>query len=98
MAACILSPVSTDMLSSNKKGRNFTIQSSQLVCSYPGPHGPPGQPGALGPPGIMGRMGHPGEDGQDGKDGEKGLKGDRGMPQLMTCSFLFLYFAANIML
>ncbi|KAG5263322.1 hypothetical protein AALO_G00263610 [Alosa alosa] len=77
IAVCILPPVSSDMLS-YKRGRNFTIQSSQLVCSYPGPQGPPGQPGAFGPPGVMGRMGSPGKDGQDGKDGEKGEKGETG--------------------
>lgn len=77
VAACVLSPVSTDLLS-YKKGRNITIQSSQLVCSHPGPQGPPGQPGPLGSPGIMGRMGAPGPDGPDGRDGEKGQKGDRG--------------------
>uniref|UniRef100_A0A3Q2UUB7 C1q and TNF related 2 n=2 Tax=Haplochromis burtoni TaxID=8153 RepID=A0A3Q2UUB7_HAPBU len=64
----------------SKRGRNFTIHSSQLVCSLPGPAGPAGNPGAPGSPGAMGPMGPPGTDGQDGKDGEKGEKGDQGDP------------------
>ncbi|KAM4585848.1 uncharacterized protein c1qtnf2 [Fundulus diaphanus] len=65
---------------SSKRGRNYTIHSSQLLCSLPGPAGPPGHPGASGPPGSMGPMGPPGLDGPDGKDGEKGEKGDAGDP------------------
>ncbi|XP_034037128.1 complement C1q tumor necrosis factor-related protein 2 [Thalassophryne amazonica] len=61
-----------------RKGRNITIQSSQLVCSLPGPAGPAGNPGVPGSPGAMGPMGVPGRDGPDGKDGEKGEKGDNG--------------------
>ncbi|XP_023689680.2 uncharacterized protein c1qtnf2 isoform X1 [Paramormyrops kingsleyae] len=61
-----------------KKGRNFTIHSSQLACSLPGPQGPPGLPGAPGLAGSIGKMGLPGKDGPDGKDGKKGEKGDRG--------------------
>ncbi|KAL4631302.1 complement C1q tumor necrosis factor-related protein 2 isoform X2 [Arapaima gigas] len=61
-----------------RRGRNFTIHSSQLLCSLPGPQGPPGLPGAPGTPGTVGRMGAPGKDGADGKDGEKGMKGDSG--------------------
>ncbi|KAM7000276.1 uncharacterized protein c1qtnf2 isoform 1-T1 [Tautogolabrus adspersus] len=78
---CLLSSVfsqSTPTLP--KKGRNFTIHSSQLVCSLPGPAGPPGNPGAPGSPGAMGPMGPPGKDGQDGKDGERGVKGNGGDP------------------
>ncbi|KAG9346760.1 hypothetical protein JZ751_007077 [Albula glossodonta] len=63
---------------SGKRGRNFTIHSSQLVCSLPGPQGPPGFPGAPGAPGSIGKTGFPGKDGEDGKDGEKGQKGDQG--------------------
>ncbi|XP_066505955.1 complement C1q tumor necrosis factor-related protein 2 [Hoplias malabaricus] len=61
-----------------KKAPNFTIHSSQLVCSLPGPQGPPGSPGPPGPGGNPGQMGLPGADGQDGKDGDKGQKGERG--------------------
>nr|XP_054594971.1 complement C1q tumor necrosis factor-related protein 2 [Nothobranchius furzeri] len=63
---------------SSKKARNFSIQSSQLLCSLPGPAGPSGNPGAPGSPGSTGPMGPPGLDGPDGSDGEKGVKGDRG--------------------
>uniref|UniRef100_A0A665VUS4 C1q and TNF related 2 n=1 Tax=Echeneis naucrates TaxID=173247 RepID=A0A665VUS4_ECHNA len=58
--------------------RNITIQSSQLVCSVPGPEGPAGNPGIPGSPGAIGPMGPPGKDGPDGQDGEKGAKGERG--------------------
>ncbi|CAJ1058623.1 complement C1q tumor necrosis factor-related protein 2 [Xyrichtys novacula] len=76
---CLLSAVFSQSTSSTpKKGRNYTIHSSQLVCSLPGPSGPPGNPGAVGSPGAMGPMGPPGRDGPDGKDGEKGEKGDGG--------------------
>uniref|UniRef100_A0A3Q4HG47 Uncharacterized protein n=1 Tax=Neolamprologus brichardi TaxID=32507 RepID=A0A3Q4HG47_NEOBR len=68
------------------RGRNFTIHSSQLVCSLPGPAGPAGNPGAPGSPGVMGPMGPPGTDGQDGKDGEKGEKG----AQEYKCEWLSL--------
>uniref|UniRef100_A0A3P9N9J7 C1q and TNF related 2 n=1 Tax=Poecilia reticulata TaxID=8081 RepID=A0A3P9N9J7_POERE len=78
---CLLSAVvSQSTNSSSKRGRNFPILSSQLVCSLPGPAGPPGFPGAPGPPGSMGPMGSPGLDGPDGKDGGKGEKGNRGDP------------------
>ncbi|XP_054889995.1 complement C1q tumor necrosis factor-related protein 2 [Poeciliopsis prolifica] len=78
---CLLSAViSQSTNSSSKRGRNFPIHSSQLVCSLPGPAGPPGFPGAPGPPGAIGPMGSPGLDGPDGKDGEKGEKGNRGDP------------------
>uniref|UniRef100_A0A087XT76 C1q and TNF related 2 n=1 Tax=Poecilia formosa TaxID=48698 RepID=A0A087XT76_POEFO len=78
---CLLSAVvSQSTNSSSKRGRNFPIHSSQLVCSLPGPTGPPGFPGAPGPPGSMGPMGPPGLDGPDGKDGEKGEKGNGGDP------------------
>ncbi|XP_036404472.1 complement C1q tumor necrosis factor-related protein 2 [Megalops cyprinoides] len=76
LLACSL-PLATPQ-PANKKGRNYTIHSSQLVCSMPGPPGPPGIPGAPGTSGAIGRMGFPGKDGKDGKDGEKGEKGDEG--------------------
>ncbi|XP_036424626.1 complement C1q tumor necrosis factor-related protein 2 [Colossoma macropomum] len=79
LAICLLSLSSVLTVNSAiKKGHNFTIHSSQLVCSLPGPQGPPGSPGPPGPSGSNGRMGLPGSDGQDGKDGDKGQKGDRG--------------------
>lgn len=79
MIVCLLPAAITQTTnSSSKKGRNYTIHSSQLVCSLPGPAGPPGLPGAPGPPGSIGPMGPPGLDGPDGKDGEKGQKGDGG--------------------
>ncbi|KAL7886241.1 hypothetical protein AOLI_G00065360 [Acnodon oligacanthus] len=78
LAICLLSLSSVFTVNSIKKGHNFTIHSSQLVCSLPGPQGPPGSPGPPGPSGSNGRMGLPGSDGQDGKDGDKGFKGDRG--------------------
>lgn len=73
---CLLPAVAS--LSSNpasKRARDFTVHSSQLVCSLPGPAGNLGAPGA---PGSMGPMGPPGLDGPDGKDGDKGEKGERG--------------------
>ncbi|XP_061092201.1 complement C1q tumor necrosis factor-related protein 2 [Conger conger] len=63
-----------------KKGRNFTVHSSQLVCSLPGPEGPPGFPGAPGAAGSAGKMGPPGVDGEDGRDGERGPRGEPGEP------------------
>ncbi|KAM4555547.1 uncharacterized protein c1qtnf2 isoform 2-T2 [Odontesthes bonariensis] len=78
---CLLSAVvSRSTNSSSKTARDFTVNSSQLVCSLPGPAGPAGNPGAPGSSGAMGAMGPPGLDGPDGKDGEKGRKGDRGDP------------------
>lgn len=77
---CLLPVVFSQSPSSlPKKGRNYTIHSSQLVCSLPGPAGPPGNPGAPGSPGAMGPMGPPGKDGPDGQDGEKGEKGGGGI-------------------
>ncbi|XP_074504537.1 uncharacterized protein c1qtnf2 [Sebastes fasciatus] len=76
---CLLSAViSQSTNSSTKRGRNFTIHSSQLVCSLPGPAGPVGNPGVPGSLGAMGPMGPPGKDGPDGKDGEMGEKGGQG--------------------
>ncbi|XP_041846420.1 complement C1q tumor necrosis factor-related protein 2 isoform X1 [Melanotaenia boesemani] len=81
LIVCLLSTVVAESTNpSIKRARNFTIHSSQLVCSLPGPEGPAGIPGVPGPPGTMGPMGPPGLDGPDGKDGEKGEKGDRGDP------------------
>ncbi|XP_055035013.2 complement C1q tumor necrosis factor-related protein 2 [Misgurnus anguillicaudatus] len=77
LAVCLLSLFFT-VNSSIKKGRNYTIHSSQLSCSLPGPQGPPGSTGAAGPSGNVGKMGMPGIDGQDGKDGDKGEKGEKG--------------------
>ncbi|XP_030000756.1 complement C1q tumor necrosis factor-related protein 2 [Sphaeramia orbicularis] len=70
--------LSQSTFNTTKKDRHITVQSSQLVCSLPGPSGPAGNPGAPGSPGAMGPMGPPGKDGPDGKDGEKGQRGDRG--------------------
>ncbi|XP_061582232.1 complement C1q tumor necrosis factor-related protein 2 [Cololabis saira] len=75
---CMLAAVVSQSINSTKRARNFPVQSSQLVCSLPGPAGPAGNPGAPGQPGTMGPMGPPGLDGPDGKDGEKGEKGDGG--------------------
>ncbi|XP_028816282.1 complement C1q tumor necrosis factor-related protein 2 [Denticeps clupeoides] len=81
LAFSLLFLASTDSTSSTvKKGKNFTLHSSQVVCSFPGPQGIPGSPGSPGIPGTMGRMGPPGNDAMDGKDGDKGDKGDRGDP------------------
>ncbi|KAG1962566.1 complement C1q tumor necrosis factor-related protein 2-like isoform X2 [Pimephales promelas] len=77
LAVCLLSLFSVT-IDSSKKGRNFTIHSSQLSCSLPGPQGPPGSPGTAGPSGSVGKMGMPGVDGQDGKDGDRGEKGETG--------------------
>ncbi|KAI5624889.1 complement C1q tumor necrosis factor-related protein 2, partial [Silurus asotus] len=63
-----------------RKQHNFTIPSSQLACSLPGPPGTPGSPGPAGPSGKAGQMGSPGPDGQDGTDGDKGDKGEQGEP------------------
>lgn len=76
LAVCLLLSLLT--VDSSKKGRNFTIHSSQLSCSLPGPQGPPGSPGSAGPSGGMGKMGMPGVDGQDGEDGDGGEKGEKG--------------------
>ncbi|KAK2890993.1 hypothetical protein Q8A67_013636 [Cirrhinus molitorella] len=78
LAVCLLSLFYVLTVESSKKGRNFTIHSSQLSCSLPGPQGPPGSPGAAGPSGNVGKMGMPGVDGQDGKDGDRGEKGEKG--------------------
>ncbi|XP_024863379.1 complement C1q tumor necrosis factor-related protein 2 isoform X2 [Kryptolebias marmoratus] len=76
---CLLPAVASQSTnSSSKRARNFTVPSSQLVCSLPGPAGSPGNQGAPGAPGALGPMGPPGLDGPDGKDGEKGEKGERG--------------------
>ncbi|KAJ8406135.1 hypothetical protein AAFF_G00310230 [Aldrovandia affinis] len=78
LLACLLPLAAPQMITaSGKKGRNFTIHSSQLVCSLPGPQGPPGITGAPGAPGSIGNMGFPGKDGKDGQDGERGEKGDQ---------------------
>ncbi|KAG5853423.1 hypothetical protein ANANG_G00073260 [Anguilla anguilla] len=78
LLACLL-PLAAPETAPNlgKKGRNFTVHSSQLVCSLPGPQGPPGFRGT-GSPGPVGKMGLPGKDGADGKDGERGDKGHPG--------------------
>lgn len=75
LATCLLS---ISFVLTVKKEHNFTIHSSQLVCSLPGPPGAPGSPGPVGPSGRAGRSGSPGSDGQDGKDGDKGDKGETG--------------------
>ncbi|XP_053574567.1 complement C1q tumor necrosis factor-related protein 2 [Bombina bombina] len=70
-----------NLLSSSLKGERQTVKdTSQLVCSVPGPPGPPGIPGHPGSTGTIGRMGFPGKDGKDGKDGDKGGQGDEGTP------------------
>ncbi len=86
LAVCLLSLFSVLTVDSSKKGHNFTIHSSQLSCSLPGPRGPPGSPGAAGPGGNVGKMGMPGVDGQDGKDGDKGPKGEKGKAYVW-CSY-----------
>lgn len=79
LAVCLLFLFSElNVITAIKKGRNYTIHSSQLTCSLPGPRGPSGSPGSAGPSGNAGKMGMPGVDGQDGKDGDKGLKGEKG--------------------
>lgn len=79
LLVCLLPLSATQVITtSGKKGRNFTIHSSQLVCSLPGPQGPPGITGASGAPGSIGKMGFPGNDGEDGQDMERGEKGDQG--------------------
>ncbi|TSO15273.1 Complement C1q tumor necrosis factor-related protein 2 [Bagarius yarrelli] len=81
LAICLLTVcLVLTVKSAGKKENNFTIHSSQLVCSLPGPPGALGNPGPAGPSGDAGRMGSPGSDGQDGKDGEKGDKGKKGEP------------------
>lgn len=85
LAVCLLSLFSVT-IDSSKKGRNFTIHSSQLSCSLPGPQGPPGSPGTAGPSGGVGKMGMPGVDGQDGKDGDRGEKGETGTVYLCSCN------------
>lgn len=85
LAVCLLSLFSVLNVDSSKKGRNFTIHSSQLSCSLPGPQGPPGSPGAAGPSGNVGKMGMPGVDGQDGKDGDSGEKGEKGNTYEHVC-------------
>ncbi|XP_066573180.1 complement C1q tumor necrosis factor-related protein 2 [Amia ocellicauda] len=79
LLACLV-PIAQAQVTSggHKKGKVFTINSSQLVCSLPGPSGPPGLPGTPGPSGSMGRMGFPGKDGKDGEEGEQGEKGESG--------------------
>lgn len=81
LAACLLSLSFALTVKSGKKEHNFTIHSSQLACSLPGPPGAPGSPGPAGPSGGAGRTGSPGSDGQDGKDGDKGEKGEKGDSQ-----------------
>lgn len=79
LAVCLLSLFSELTVNGAiKKGRNYTIHSSQLSCSLPGPQGPSGTPGSAGPIGNAGKMGMPGVDGQDGKDGDMGQKGEKG--------------------
>ncbi|GAA6071094.1 complement C1q tumor necrosis factor-related protein 2 [Tachysurus ichikawai] len=81
LATCLLSlSLVLTVKSAVKKEHNFTVHSSQLVCSLPGPPGAPGSPGPAGPSGGAGRMGSPGSDGQDGKDGDKGDNGEKGEP------------------
>ncbi|KAK2839065.1 hypothetical protein Q7C36_013879 [Tachysurus vachellii] len=81
LATCLLSlSLVLTVKPAVKKEHNFTIHSSQLVCSLPGPPGAPGSPGPAGPSGGAGRMGSPGSDGQDGKDGDKGDNGEKGEP------------------
>ncbi|XP_043940435.1 complement C1q tumor necrosis factor-related protein 2 [Protopterus annectens] len=58
--------------------RDASINSSQLLCSMPGPLGAPGPAGYPGSAGQIGRMGFPGKDGKDGKDGESGDPGEKG--------------------
>ncbi|KAJ8332679.1 hypothetical protein SKAU_G00424680 [Synaphobranchus kaupii] len=78
LLVCLLPLAAPQPSNSTRRGRNFTVHSSQLVCSLPGPQGPPGFPGASGSPGSIGKMGLPGKDGEDGMDGERGEKGEPG--------------------
>lgn len=78
IGTCLLSSFPPNVKSATKKEHSFTIHSSQLVCSLPGPEGSQGSPGPPGPTGSPGQMGLPGADGKDGTDGERGEKGDQG--------------------